>query len=355
MRIGIVGAGIIGCALAFRLSQAGHDVVVVEAGRSAGGGASGASFGWINASFFLDPDHFELRKAGLDAWRRLSDEVGLPMLRWQGALWWEEQGAALEAMARSLTGLGYDVARLNAEDVAARAPALRTPPAQALHFAQEGIAEPSETARCLLDYALANGSRAVFGARVLGQSQEGLHTDQGDIRLDRVIVTAGTGSAALIAAAGGRLPLKSSPGVLLRTEPVPLRLSHVLVTPEGEIRQDSAHRLVMPAAIAHQKDHDNPGTGLIVQADAAMDRLKSVIALPSGVSWTDVHVAERPVPEDGLPVIGPVSDTLYVAVMHSGVTLAAVVADLVAAEITGTVSNHLPKLERYRPQRFGAV
>ena len=91
MRIAIVGAGIIGAAIARACAADGHDVTIVDRVGVAAG-ATGHSFGWVNASFFADAAHFRLRNAGIEAWRRL----GLPALRWQGCLWWEEEGAAFD-------------------------------------------------------------------------------------------------------------------------------------------------------------------------------------------------------------------------------------------------------------------
>ncbi|MEL6639879.1 MAG: FAD-dependent oxidoreductase [Pseudomonadota bacterium] len=67
-KIIIVGAGIIGAAIAHALRD--HDVIVVDAGPVAGG-ASGRSFGWVNASFFADEAHHRLRAAALAAWREI--------------------------------------------------------------------------------------------------------------------------------------------------------------------------------------------------------------------------------------------------------------------------------------------
>ena len=60
----------------------------------------------------------------------------------------------------------------------------------------------------------------------------------------------------------------------------------------------------------------------------------------------------RPIPADGLPIIGPVSDLpgLYLAVMHSGITLAPLVGRLSAEEIVG--GHALDVLEPYRLDRF---
>ena len=60
----------------------------------------------------------------------------------------------------------------------------------------------------------------------------------------------------------------------------------------------------------------------------------------------------RPIPADGLPVIGPAPDLpgLYLAVMHSGITLAPLVGRLSAEEIVG--DSALDVLEPYRLDRF---
>jgi glycine/D-amino acid oxidase-like deaminating enzyme len=59
-------------------------------------------------------------------------------------------------------------------------------------------------------------------------------------------------------------------------------------------------------------------------------------------------------PADGLPIVGPLPGLgrLYVAVMHSAVTLAPVVGRLVAQELVGGV--RAPELEGVRPDRFGS-
>ena len=44
----VIGAGVMGASVAFRLAQAGADVTVLEATRI-GGGTSGISFAWTNA------------------------------------------------------------------------------------------------------------------------------------------------------------------------------------------------------------------------------------------------------------------------------------------------------------------
>ena len=140
-RIIIIGAGLIGAALAYRLTEAGAAVTVIEAAQPASG-ASGASFGWINASFCHSAAHFNLRQAGIAAHHRLSDQVGQTGIRWPGTLWWEEEGE-LEQMAVHLAGLGYAVQTLARVDIQAREPLLAAPE-RCLWFAEEGAADPAD-------------------------------------------------------------------------------------------------------------------------------------------------------------------------------------------------------------------
>lgn len=290
--------------------------------------------------------------AGLEAWRVLADDLGLPALTWGGALWWEEQGAGLDAMHARLAELGYPVTRRTQAEIITQEPALVAPPETALHFAVEGAAESTETAAHLLRAAQGQGAQVLFGLRAKAVGPGWVDTAQGRLAADQVVVAAGTAAERLLGAAGHPLPMLRRPGVLLRTAPVPPCLAHILVTPEGEIRQDRAGRIVMPTAAGHQGDTSTEVAALPDLADAAMARLRKVVRLPASVTWAEAALAHRPVPQDGLPVVGALDEGLYVTVMHSGATLAAVVADLAAAEITGQASNRLSLLAPYRPRRF---
>ena len=68
-----------------------------------------------------------------------------------------------------------------------------------------------------------------------------------------------------------------------------------------------------------------------------------------------VRRGRRPIPKDGLPIIGFASTVanLYIAAMHSGVTLAALVGEFAAIEILDGAD--IAALHPYRPHRFLAV
>jgi glycine/D-amino acid oxidase-like deaminating enzyme len=60
----VIGAGVMGASVAFRLAQAGADVTVIEATRI-GGGTSGISFAWINTHKKPPRSYHDLNVGGI--------------------------------------------------------------------------------------------------------------------------------------------------------------------------------------------------------------------------------------------------------------------------------------------------
>lgn len=349
-KIVIIGAGLIGAALAYRLAQGGAAVTVVDAGLPAGA-ASGRSFGWINASYSLSDQHFALRLAGMAAHRQLAVELPgqhhLP-----GCLWWEEAGEALAATANRLAYAGYPLEHLSRQQVLQKVPALQAPPEEALFFPTEGWVDAAALTHALL---AASGAQMIGGVSVrvmtAGGRVTGVATPMGTIAADQAVIAAGLGAPALLQDLGLHLPMLHRPGLMLRTGAVDLRLGHILASPEQELRQTPDGRLLAPAAASHQSD---AGEGLgapIEAANATLARIEAMLGL-QGLRAEQVLLAERPVPGDGLPVVGPVPGVagLWLAVLHSGVTLAAIVADGLGGEIQGRAV--LPELLPFRPARL---
>jgi glycine/D-amino acid oxidase-like deaminating enzyme len=347
-KIIILGAGLIGASLAFQLSQAGRQVIVVDAGLPAGA-ASGRSFGWINASFSLSPAHFALRVAGMAAHDRLAQR--LPGLHQpSGCLWWEETGADFAATADRLEAAGYPLQRLDRAGVLAREPSLARPPDEALYFPTEGWVDAAALTRALL---AASGAQVLAGVpaevMVTGGRASGVRTPFGNLAADQVVIAAGIGAPDLLKPLGLTLPMLYRPGLMVRTAPVARRLSHILAAPEQEIRQEADGRLLAPAAAFHQTDTGENLSDPLGQAQAAVERIGTLLGL--SVTVESVLQAERPVPGDGLPAVGRVPGVpgLWLAVLHSGVTLSAIVAATLGAEIAG--QGESPLLAEFRPSR----
>ncbi|MEO8243824.1 MAG: FAD-dependent oxidoreductase [bacterium] len=351
--VAIIGAGLTGATLAYRLTRAGCAVTVVEAAQPASA-ASGGSFGWINASFFHSEAHFNLRSAAIAAHHRLDRDLGDTGTIWSGCLWWEEEGAAFDAHCEDLARFGYQQEHLTRTQIAAREPGL-TAPDRAVFFGQEGAVDAARLTRRLLaasDATLWTGC-PVTAIETTGAAATGICTAQGAMKVDHIILAAGTASPSLLAPLGLDLQLLHRPGLTLTTHPLPPLLSHIIASPALELRQDRQGRLIAPLAASHQSDSADIVAGL--PADLATTALRHIQALLPGVTPTvqKITLANRPVPVDGLPVVGPTGiPGLSLAVMHSGVTLAPLIAELLTAElITGKPAD---LLATFRPARFFA-
>jgi glycine/D-amino acid oxidase-like deaminating enzyme len=352
MRITVIGAGIIGASAAWHLAERGADVTVFEAGLP-GQGASGRSFGWLNASFFHDEAHFHLRQAGMAAWHDLTGALGLAAARWPGCLWWEEQGAGLRAHAARLRALGYPVEEIDAAEFARREPHV-TPPAEALAFPVEGAVDLVAAVAAFLAHPrirVVTGV-AVQAVEVASGRVRGVRTAQGMLAADAVLLAAGTETSVLAQGCGVALPMLHRPGLLMRSAAVPPLLRHLLISPGLEFRQVADGSILAPTVASHQSDTTEEITERPdLLADRALARLRALLP-GQPVRWAQVTLAERPVPGDGLPVMGAAGpEGLHIAVMHSGATLGALAGRLAAAEILGDAPS--PLLCGYRPQRFG--
>ena len=350
-RIVVIGAGILGASIACQLAQAGHAVTVVDRVGPATQ-VSGRSFGWINASFFADAAHFRLRAAGIDAWRR-ADVHGLT---WSGSLWFEEDGDAFEAMHAQLSEFNYPVEVIDQNAFSELEPHVASPPKRALRFPSEAAADTVLVTQTLLEHAQTHGAMTLYGVDVLEiETQNGaisqVITSAGALAADTVIVAAGTASPDLVAPLGVCVPMLRRPGVLVTTRAVPPALSHILVAPDQELRQLPDGRFLAPTSPNHQADQASDlGDTAQILADEAMGRVRKMLPDQS-LTIESISLAFRPVPEDGLPVVGLAGpDGLYIATMHSGVTLAAIVGELVAQDLTNGGKAEL--LRPYRPRRF---
>jgi D-hydroxyproline dehydrogenase subunit beta len=346
----IIGAGITGAAIAWQLTRRGERVTLVST-HAEGGLASAASFGWLNASYFLNHPHFHLRHEGLAAHRRLSEVMpGLPTT-WPGCLWYEATGEAQEETASDLAALGYRVDRLTRAEIAARLPALGPVPEAALFFPEEGHADPATLARALIAASGAEVMRATVETLTEAQGRvTGVRTDLGPIHADRVILATGTGTPDLLAPLGFKLPMLKRPGLMVTTNALPPICPVILATPDQEVRQDAEGHLHAPASAGHQGDHAETLGSFPVVVNATLQRLR-VLFPGQDIHFARQAMAMRPVPGDGLPVVGQgPGEGLWIAVMHSGATLAPVVAECLADEIT--CGPESPLLTDFRPARF---
>lgn len=107
MRITVVGAGLMGACTAWRLTERGHDVEIVE--RFAPGHSQGSSHGRSRIVRKAYPDRFytEIMEEAYPMWRELEDKSGRVLLHEVGLLYFGSRDSEnLREMAEGLRSLG---------------------------------------------------------------------------------------------------------------------------------------------------------------------------------------------------------------------------------------------------------
>ena len=165
---------------------------------------------------------------------------------------------------------------------------------------------------------------------------------------DVLVVVAGRETSEVAALAGVDVPLVYSPGVLAHSSSVGRCLSRVVLAPTAHMVQRADGAVVTGTNFGGGPAGDlSPGHGAALIAEAS--RYLPALA---GAGLDRLGIGHRPMPRDGLPVIGFAAESpdVYLAVSHSGVTLAPVLGVMAAAEILDGLSFEL--LEDFRPSRF---
>ena len=352
-RVLIVGAGIIGASIAHHLARRGAAVTLVDrAGPAAE--ASGRSFGWINASYGNPEPYFRLRFQSLLEHRRLDWETGGRLgVKWGGSLLWEPEAGDLSAYIAGHQAWSYGLRGIDREEFRALEPSVADPPAFAVFAELEGSLDAAHATRVLLASAERHGADLrygcdVLGIRMLGGRTVGAETSRGPIEAACTVLAAGVATRSLAAPSGLDLPMTNLPGLLIRTRPVGPVLQRLVLSPACHVKQDPDGALVAGADFGgggEVEDDEREGERLLGQVRALLPGV-------AGLALKEVLIGLRPMPADGFPAVGFAADGLYVAVLHSGVTLAPVVGRFAAAEILDGADIGL--LAPYRPSRFAA-
>jgi glycine/D-amino acid oxidase-like deaminating enzyme len=344
----VVGAGIVGAAVAYEAARAGADVVLLDRALPASG-VTADSFAWIGGPRGADvPDAgTALRREVLQDYRRLEDEVPGVQVRWTGALIWGEDELDEDRLAP-------DEHLVGPTEVGLLEPRLRVPPARAVHVESHGAVDPVAVTQALVRAAQGYGARlmantAVTALDVRDRHVIGVRTSSGSVRADTVVLTAGVDAPMLCRPLGFDLPVAPSPALLIRFTAPPGLVRTLVATPDLEVREAADGQLLVPAEYTGEIDDDD----LRRAGETMLRRLTAGFDAPD-VELVSVRLGSRPMPADGLPIIGrlPGVGGAYIAVMHSGVTLAPTAARLIASEIVAGVD--ADQLAGLRPARFAS-
>ncbi|MEU4895661.1 FAD-dependent oxidoreductase [Streptomyces sp. NPDC044780] len=372
----VIGSGIVGAALADRLAGEKAEVVLLEQGRP-GQATSRWSLAWLNAAAKTPQAYHRLNADGMRAWARLA--TGL-----NGATWYRPVGnlrvadagrrEQLEATVARARAWGYAAHLVDREEAARIEPTVRLPDTASRNlslawFPQEGYLLTEPLVEQLVARARQRGASVRTGEagrvtgieRVAGRVTAVRTADGERIPADTVVCCAGRWTSEVAAMAGIRVPMvdptppgSTAPGFVARVGPVEPSPTRVLHTPGVNLRPHGPRTVHLEAGDMTADLH-TPETHLRDLAHTLLDRARQLLPGLSQARVQEYRVCVRPMPADGMPVVGTVEAVpgLYIVVTHSGVTLAARLAELVTRELLEDI--RLPQLEPYRIERFTAT
>jgi len=407
-KIAVVGAGVIGCAIAHALAREGRDILLLDRAEPGLGGASFGNAGHIAAEL-VQP--LPSRQLLFGFWRELfalDGPLDIPLRRFGTfAPWaWRFAGAAFrrEANTRFLAPLvksatrefehlchklgrsdlmrrhghiqvwfgrhaakksaaeASEMDRLDIPTIPASRGLLESIAAAAgaqliagLEFPDSGhVLDPLEVVRALTRGAMQCGAELeraeVRALRPIGD-RIALTTESGDRMFDAAVVCAGPWSAPLLAPFGLRAPLEAAHGYHVELAGHQPHADAPLIYMDQKV-------LVTPMAGRLRASSYMEFSGLESLPDPRKPRqlrrkLKDLgyRCESEGPSWRGA----RPVLPDYLPGIGraPGSHRLFYAIghQHLGLTLAPVTSELVADLVAGRQPRH--ELASFDLQRFG--
>ncbi|MDR7277386.1 NAD(P)/FAD-dependent oxidoreductase [Catenuloplanes atrovinosus] len=350
----IVGAGVVGTALAAALRRRGRSVTLLEAGEP-GGGTSATSFAWINSHKKTPLDYHALNLRGVEAWRRIAAEApdAVAFTGHVSIAVGEAHRASLTQRTERLIGLGYEARWATPAEARARTPVPVPDDALVAIFDGEGHAFPRRwIARLAPAVTPARATRVE--AHDAGAT---VHlADGGRVRAESVVICAGTGTAELVASAGGALPLVppvvDSPafGYLTDVAAPGHGITTIVKTDRLGLRPGEDGTLLVQAL-----DLDgtaDPRTPPPATVAAEIERRVAAVLPHTRPRVIAVRAGHRVIPADGRTAAGRIApgSPVWAIATHSGITLAPWLAEVIAGELCGGPAE--PLLSAFRPDRF---
>ncbi len=372
-KVAIIGAGVVGLGIAWRLAANGASVEVFDRG-AAGAGATHAAAGMLAACCEAEPGEEALIALGRESqarWPAFAAELlqvsGIDVeLRTEGtlvvALTADDQ-ARLHHHLVFQQKLGLPLQWITPAETRRREPHLAGKLAGAVWSPEDHQVENRKLAAALKIAAERAGASIrehtpVKEISVTGGHADGLVLNDGSkVEADVVVLAAGAWSRSI----GGvpselRPPVRPIKGQMLalRMDAAAPLVNHVIWAPGVYLVPRRDGRLVVGATV-EEKAFDTTLTagGLLTLLDAAWRTIPSVEELPIEEMW----VGHRPGSRDDAPILGPgpVAGLIYATGHHrNGILLAPITADTIAhLVLDGAVDPAIRSfgVERFAPAR----
>ena len=365
----VIGAGVVGLGIAWRLAQSGVEVTVFDKGR-AGAGASHAAAGMLATCVEAEPGEEALVALGRTSqaqWPDFAAELervtGISVdLRRDGilmiALTADDQ-ARLHHHLEFQRSLDLPLEWIGAAELRRREPHLGSTLAGAVYSPQDHQVDNRKLVTALRAAAEGAGAtirehQSVRAIVIAGDRACGVALADGtEVAADAVVLAAGAWSRTIEGLAPAlRPPVRPLKGqaIALQMDPAAPLIRHVCWAPGVYMVPRNDGRLILGATVEEKGfDPNLTAGGVLALLEAAWRAVPAVEELPIAEMW----VGHRPGSRDDAPILGPsaVPGLIYATGHHrNGILLAPVTANFIArAVIDGVVA---PAIAPFGVDRF---
>jgi len=192
----IIGAGVVGCAMARRFTLEGAQVLIVEKNEDILDGASKGNSGILHTGFDAPPGSLEQQciNSGYEEFMQIHQSLGLPVLKTSALVvaWSDAEAEQLDDIqAQALQNKVSDLRLLSSSQLATREPWLSKSAITALEVPREYVIDPWTTPFVYLLQAIENGATLLRKTEVMSGHYDGeewhLQTSQDSIKANTVV------------------------------------------------------------------------------------------------------------------------------------------------------------------------
>jgi D-hydroxyproline dehydrogenase subunit beta len=331
--VAVLGAGIVGAAVARSLAMAGLAVTVLDRG-AAGGGTSSGGEGNLLVSDKLPGPELEMALRANLLWPRVVDELTDELGAGFPAVEYERKGGLVVAttaagappllrFAATQSAAGIDARAVSAAEARELEPHLNPAVTAAVFYPEDAQVQPLVATEALLASARRHGAEVRTGVEVTGPllggdgRLTGVQTTAGAVLAGAVVVAAGPWSGEVARRLGVELPVRPRRGVVLVTSRMPHRVFHKVYDADyvgavessdadlqtSSVVESTASGTVLIGSSRQQVGFDDRLQVEVLRQLAA--RALTLFPFLADMSVMRAYGGFRPYMPDHLPVVGP--------------------------------------------------